>query len=157
MPRSVRNPAGARVFCYLLGPFAGAVMLHWRNYGHIWAIRFHAFHSMILTVLWALLWGALRGIEAIAPWFLAMLARQLRFTMNLAFALAWALLMITAYRGSRLVVVPSLHALAVRLSRRFEKPGREETAGGSTMEADDGESCDSGGRPRYGGYLQPGH
>src|SRR5512142_201482 len=88
-----RLDAVARVFCYVLGPFSAALMLRFGRYA--WSVRFHAFHSMLMTSLWALVWTLLRGIEAIFPWFLSTAIRQLRFAVNLSFLLIWVCLLAT--------------------------------------------------------------
>lgn len=114
------SDAEARVLCYLFGPVFSALMLFSRQ-GHVWPIRFHAVHSMLLTAAWGLAWGALRLVEEITPWFLGTLLRELRFAMNLGCLLVWICLLIAAYRGVRCAAVPYLHGLAVRLARRSEK------------------------------------
>ncbi len=111
--------AAGRVFCYIFGPLSAAVMLAWRQSSAVWSIRFHAFHSLLMTALWAAMWGALRGLEEVFPWFLSMSMRQIRFAMNLGFVLIWAFLLVTAYGGGRCATVPFVHSLAVRLARRF--------------------------------------
>lgn len=122
------SDAEARVLCYALGPFSGPLVLHFSRYGNIWSVRFHAFHSILMTALWAGAWSALRLIEEISPWFLATFARQTRFVMNFGFLLVWALLLVTAYRGSRCAIVPFVHSLAVRLARKSEKHGHAKPA-----------------------------
>ncbi|HZT31928.1 MAG TPA: hypothetical protein VFA33_18710 [Bryobacteraceae bacterium] len=110
--------------CYLLGPFSAGIFLHFPPYGNIWSIRFHAFHSALMTAVWGLAWGLLRLLEQVCPLFLSMLARQLRFAMNVSFLLVWAALLITAYEGSRCAIIPYVHCLAVRLARRSERHAR---------------------------------
>ncbi len=111
--------AAARVFCYVLGPVSASLMLWFRQYGAVWSIRFHAFHSLLMAGLWALSWSALRAIEEFFPWFLSTTIRELRFAMNLGFLLVWAFLLATAYGGGRCATVPVVHGFAVRLARRF--------------------------------------
>jgi len=115
------SDAQARLLCYVLGPVSGALMIHSNRYGAIWSIRFHAFHSILMTAFWAVAWGTLRLVEEISPWLLGVIARELRFAANLAFVLMWAALLITAYEGTRCAIVPPLHGLAVRLARKYEK------------------------------------
>ncbi len=117
------SEAEARVLCYVLGPVSGALMIHLRHYGDVWSVRFHAFHSMLMTVVWALTWGILRLIEAISPWFLSTVTRQFRLAVNLGFIAVWLVLMAAAYGGSRCVIVPFVHRIAVRLARRSERIG----------------------------------
>lgn len=73
---------------------------------------------MLMTALWVVSWGILRLIEAISPWFLGMLARELRFVMNLYFILGWAVLLVAAYQGGRCALVPFIHSLSVKLARK---------------------------------------
>ncbi len=110
--------AAARVLCYVLGPLSAALILRFRQLGGIWSIRFHAFHSVLMSTLWALVWSGLRGIEKLFPWFLSTTIRELRFVTTLAFALIWVFLLVTAYGGRRCAAVPFVHQLAVRLARR---------------------------------------
>ena len=108
--------APIRILCYLLGPLAIGLMFS--RYGHILSVRFHIFHSILLTGFWAALWGVLWGIEHITPWFLSIIAKETRFAMNLSFAVLWAWLLLAAYYGGRCVIVPLLHRFAVRLARK---------------------------------------
>ncbi len=113
--------AAARMLCYTLGPVSAALILQARQYGSVWSIRFHAFHSMLMSASWAVAWSALRGIEALFPWFLATIIRELRFAVNLGFVLIWVLLLTTAYGGGRCASIPVVHGLAVRLARKFQR------------------------------------
>jgi hypothetical protein len=65
----------------------------------------------------------LRSAEEISPWFLATLAREIRFAANLIFLVIWAFLVGAAWRGCRLAVIPWVHELAVRLARRYQRRG----------------------------------
>lgn len=112
----------ACVLCYVLVPISGAFFLFSRRYGDVWPVRFHAFHSTLMTGLWAAAWGTLRLIEGISPWFTAMLVRELRLVMNLGFIVVWAVLLVAAYRQIRCATIPQVHILAVRLARKFERP-----------------------------------
>jgi uncharacterized membrane protein len=110
----------ACVLCYVLVPISGAFFLYSRRYGDIWSVRFHAFHSTLMAGLWAAAWGTLRLIEGMSPWFLATLAEELRFVMNLGFILVWVALLVAAYQRGRCATVPLVHILAVRLARKSE-------------------------------------
>lgn len=123
-PVSRRSEAETRVLCYVLGPISAALILQFRRYGGLWSIRFHAFHSILLTACWAAAWGALRLAEAVSPWLLATTARQARFAMNLGFLVGWATLVVTAYGGRRCAMIPPVHELAVWLARKSEKHWR---------------------------------
>lgn len=116
-----RFPDGeARLLCYLAGPFSGLLMLCLRNYGRMFAVRFHAFHSMLLTAFWATAALALWVVEESAPWFLGTIAGEARFAWNLGFLFVWGSLLVTAYRGIPLVIVPQLHHLANQLAHRWD-------------------------------------
>jgi uncharacterized membrane protein len=118
--RTERSPnALMRMLCYALGPVSAALILEVPQYAGVWSIRFHAFHSLLMTASWAAIWGALRGLEAVFPWFLATVMRELRFAVNLGFVVIWVLLLTTAYSGSRFASIPIVHELAVRLARKF--------------------------------------
>jgi uncharacterized membrane protein len=113
-----RTVAPIRLLCYLLGPFAFMLLPLFRRYGHAFGVRFHAFHSMLMSGVWASVVGALRLVEHISPWFLSTVAKHTRFAMNLWFVLLWLFLLVTAYTGSRVVIIPSVHRLAMRLARK---------------------------------------
>lgn len=114
------SDAVSRAMCYLLGPFSGTLLLHVGHHSADLAVRFHAFHSMLMAAVWAAGWGALRLAEAIAPWFLGTVVKELRLAMNLTFVLAWICLVAAAYQGRRCAVLPWVHALATRLAWRGE-------------------------------------
>ena len=111
-----RTVAPIRTLCYLLGPLAIGLMFS--RYGHVLSVRFHIFHSMLMTGFWASLWGSLWAIEHISPWFTSMIAKETRFAMNLGFATLWAWLLLAAYYGGRCTIVPFIHRFAVRLARK---------------------------------------
>jgi uncharacterized membrane protein len=113
-----RSIAPIRLLCYVLGPFSFALILAFRRYGHAFAVRFHAFHAMLMSGVWAGIYGGLRLVEHTSPWFLGMVAKHVRFAMNLWFMLLWVFLLVTAYTGSRFVVIPFIHRLAIRLARK---------------------------------------
>ncbi len=110
--------AVARLFCYLLGPVSASLVLLLPRYNIVWSLRFHAYHSLFLSMLWVAVWGALRAAEKLLPWFMAVLMREFRLILNLGFGLAWILLVITAYRGVRCAAVPFVHRLAIRFAHR---------------------------------------
>ncbi len=114
------SEAEARVFCYACGAFSGALMLGFREYSRMWSVRFHAFHSILLTAAWGAVWTALRAAEAAAPWFLGLVARETRLLLDLSFVMAWLFLLFAAYSGGREIISVHLHALAVRLARKAE-------------------------------------
>jgi uncharacterized membrane protein len=118
------SEAQARALCYVLGPLSGTLFLQLR-YGAVWSVRFHAFHAILMTASWASIWGILRLAEKLSPWFLSVVARELRFAVNLGFLVAWVIVSVAAYRGTRCAVIPWVHSLAVRLARKSER--RRET------------------------------
>ncbi len=61
----------------------------------VWSIRLHAFHSVLMTTLGALIRSALCRVEEILPWFLSTVARELRFAINICFVLVWVALLVT--------------------------------------------------------------
>ena len=124
------SDAEARVLCYVLGPLSGLFFLQFRHYCDVWSIRFHAFHSMSMAGAWGAAWGTFRLIEAISPWFVATLARELRFAMDLGFIVVWAFLLATAYGGGRCAVIPPVHSLAVRLARKSGHPAHRHAESG---------------------------
>ena len=113
-----RSIAPIRLLCYLLGPFSVALILAFRRYEHVFAIRFHAFHATLMSAVWAGVYGTLRLVEHISPWFPGIVAKHLRFAMNLWFLLLWLFLLVTAYTGTRMVVIPFIHRFAIRMARR---------------------------------------
>jgi uncharacterized membrane protein len=96
-------------------------MIFLNRYSGVWAIRFHAFHSILMTASWAFVWGTLRLVEHISPWLLGVLARELRYVANVGFFLVWLALLMSTYEGTRCAIIPPIHLLAVRCARRFER------------------------------------
>jgi uncharacterized membrane protein len=123
--RFIRNTiAPLRLLCYVLGPFAITLLLFFRRYGHVFSIRFHAFHSMLMTAVWAGSWGTLRLVEHIAPWFTGVLAKEMRFAMSLGFLILWVWLLAAAFYGGPCIIIPFVHRLAVRLARKRSAQAR---------------------------------
>jgi uncharacterized membrane protein len=110
----------ARPLCYLLGPLTGVLFLVSPLYSRLWAVRFHAFDSILNSGLWLATWGALKLVERWFPWFLQVLLGEIRFLVTMTFLILWIMLMISAYKGIRLAV-PLVHSQAVRLARRYER------------------------------------
>ncbi|MBV6434685.1 MAG: hypothetical protein IANPNBLG_04960 [Bryobacteraceae bacterium] len=73
---------------------------------------------MLLTAFWAATALALWVIEESAPWFLGTIAGEARFAWDFGFLFVWGSLIVAAYRGIPLVIVPPLHRLAGQLARR---------------------------------------
>jgi uncharacterized membrane protein len=80
------NVAG--MLCYIFP--AAIVFLLIQPYNRNRFIRFHAFQSILLTLAWIVLHGVLA-----IPWF----GWVLWPTMELAFVIAWVVLLIKAYKG----------------------------------------------------------
>lgn len=110
--------ADVRAWCYLLGPFSAAVILKMRRYASQPAIRFHAYHSILVATVWALVYTALWVAESASPWFLGTLLREARFAANLIFAGIWGGLVVAAFRGWRFTVIPALEKQAWRWAAR---------------------------------------
>lgn len=113
-----RSIAPIRLLCYLLGPLSVGLILAFRRYEHVFAVRFHAFHAALMSGVWGAAYGTLRLAEHSSPWFLGMVMKHLRFAVNLWFLSLWIFLLIAAYTGSRTVIIPFVHRLAIRLARR---------------------------------------
>lgn len=80
------NVAG--MLCYIF--LAAVIFLLVQPYNRNRFIRFHAFQSILLTVVWIVLHGVV-----IIPW----IGWALWPTMELAFLIAWVVLLIKAYQG----------------------------------------------------------
>lgn len=109
-----------RVWCYLLGPFSAAFILKMRRYAGIPAVRYHAFHSLLVAAVWALVSVTLWAAESVSPWFLGTLLRETRLMFNLVFAGIWAGLVVAAYRGWNFTVLQSLENWARRWAARTQ-------------------------------------
>lgn len=113
------SDAEARTLCYVLGPVTGAMFLRYRP--EPWPVRFHAIYSILMSAFGVLAWAALGVAEALSPWFLGVVVRELRFAFELGFLLTWVLLLVSAYQGSRFAMIPTLHGPTVRIARRYER------------------------------------
>ena len=109
-----------RAWCYLLGPLSAAFILKMRPYAGVPAIRFHAYHSLLMATVWALVSATLWSAESVSPWFLGTLLRETRFMFNLVFAGIWAGLVLAAYRGWNFTVLRSLEHRAWRWAARAQ-------------------------------------
>lgn len=113
------SDAEARTLCYVLGPVSGAMFLRYRP--ESWPVRFHAIYSILMSAFGVLAWAALGAAEALSPWFLGVVVRELRLAFELSFLLIWVLLLVSAYQGSRFAMIPALHGLTVRIARRYDR------------------------------------
>lgn len=111
----------ARMLAYAFGPFGAAAILGSRGHVPSWTVRFHAIHSLLLTAAWFMVWLGLELIESITPWLFGAMVNQAQFIMNLAALGVWVCLLISARDGSRFVVLPYVHQMAVRFARRHER------------------------------------
>ena len=109
-----------RAWCYLLGPVSAAFILKMRRYAGIPTVRFHAFHSMLVAAVWAMVSLTLWAAESVSPWFLGTLLRETRFMFNLVFAGIWGGLVIAAYRGWSFTIFRSLEQQARRWALRTQ-------------------------------------
>lgn len=106
--------ADLRAWCYLLGPLSAAAVLRMRRYAALPAVRFHAYHSILVGAAWAAVLLSLWVAESVSPWFLGTLLREARFAFNVICAGIWGGLVIAAYRGWRFSVIPPLERKAWR-------------------------------------------
>ncbi len=97
------NVAGA--LCYLLGFVTGALFLLMPPYNQNKVVRFHAFQSVFLSIVWIVLWIV---VPALLPW---MLTAILAPIIGLAFLALWLFLMWKTYQNEK-VVLPVVGPLA---------------------------------------------
>jgi uncharacterized membrane protein len=95
----------AATLCYVLGFISGIIFLVLEPYNKSKIVRFHAFQSIFLSVVWIAVWIVL-GI--ILPW-------SLYFTLSpiisLAFFILWLFLLWKTYQDQK-VVLPVIGPLA---------------------------------------------
>lgn len=95
----------AATLCYVLGFISGIIFLVLEPYNKSKNVRFHAFQSIFLSVVWIAVWIVL-GI--ILPW-------SLYFTLSpiisLAFFILWLFLLWKTYQDQK-VVLPVIGPLA---------------------------------------------
>lgn len=118
MPMSPVALAGA--LCYALGPAGALYFLKFSPHRHIWPVRLHACHSLLMTGLFLAGWLFLTAAEAVLPWFTSVVVREIRVCAMLGAVPVWLLAAISAFRGYRFVAIPILHEMAVKLARHVE-------------------------------------
>lgn len=110
----------ACVLCYLMGPVGGLTVLISSSLRHIWIIRFHAFHSLLMCALFILGWAHLRFAEALLPWFTSAILREIRLVAVIGSVPVWILAMVASWKGWRYAPIPLLHELAIVAARHFD-------------------------------------
>jgi uncharacterized membrane protein len=108
------------VLCYLLGPVGGWYFLSHSVYRNVWAVRFHACHSLLLSSVFISGWLLLSIAQALTPWFYSTVFREMRLVGMLGSCPVWVMAMIAAYRGDRFIAIPVIHELAVKFARHVE-------------------------------------
>ena len=108
------------VLCYLLGPIGGWHFLSHSVYRNVWAVRFHACHSLLLSSVFICGWLLLSIAQTLSPWFYSTLFREMRLVGMLGSCPVWVMAMIAAYRGERFIAIPVIHELAVKFARHVE-------------------------------------
>lgn len=95
----------AATLCYVLGFVTGIVFLILEPYNRNKEVRFHAFQSIILSVVWIVFSIAL---NIILPWQVSLMLGPL---ISLAGFILWVFLLIKTYQGSK-VVLPVIGPMA---------------------------------------------
>ena len=111
-------------FCYALGPMSGLYFLLLSVHRHIWPVRFHAVHSLLLSGVFVAGWLTVTAAEAACPWFTASLVREFRIVAMIGAVPVWILAMYSALRGYRFSPIPLVHELAVKLARHRGHPAQ---------------------------------
>lgn len=98
----------ASALCYLGGLITGILFLVLEPYNKNRTIRFHAFQSIFLNVVWIALWIALsilsRIMIQILPYSLWFLIGLFYWVLWLAILVLWILLMVKAYQNQKWVL-----------------------------------------------------
>lgn len=102
---------------YALGPASALYFLLLSLHKHVWIVRFHAIHSLLLSSVFVAGWLTLTTAEALFPWFTATLVREFRIVAMIGAVPVWMMAMISALKGYRFAPIPIIHELAVKLAR----------------------------------------
>ena len=98
----------ASALCYLFGLISGILFLVLEPYNRNKTVRFHAFQSIFLNVVWIALWIALsiliRIMLQILPFSLWFLMSLINLVVWLAIAVLWIMLMVKAYQNQKWVL-----------------------------------------------------
>ena len=100
--------------CYLLGVFSGVLFLLLPPYNRNREVRFHAFQSIFLNIIWILVWSIWAAVATILgelPMMGGLLAGTAAVVLEWGFVILWLLLVIQTYRGQK-IVVPIIGPLA---------------------------------------------
>ena len=118
------QPNIAGLLCYVAG-FVGAVaFLVVDPYKRNHFIRFHAFQSIFLSVVWVVLYVGIGVLTAIMPTALWSVRLSLHTLLSLAIFLLWLFLMYEAYNNERFKL-PVIGDLAERQSQPPEPTTKE--------------------------------
>ncbi len=105
------NAAGA--LCYLGGPLTGVIFLAIAPYNRNPRVRFHAFQSILLSLVWALGWIAVVAVGMILPFSISAMVSLFSMLLWGGGLLLWLLLLWKAYQGETLAL-PAIGGLARR-------------------------------------------
>ena len=98
----------ASALCYLFGAITGIVFLVLEPYNKNKTIRFHAFQSIFLNVVWIVVWIALSIFFSIVfhvlPYSMWFLISLINWVIMLGIFILWVLLMVKAYQNQKLVL-----------------------------------------------------
>jgi uncharacterized membrane protein len=94
------NAAGA--LCYLGGLITGIVFLVIPPYNHNPRIRFHAFQSILFSLVWMLGWFVIMAVGMILPFSISVMLSLFSMLLWGGGLLIWLLLLWKAYQGETL-------------------------------------------------------
>jgi uncharacterized membrane protein len=104
-PRLSNELVGA--LCYLVGIISGVLFLLLAPYNRNPEVRFHAFQSIFLSIVWILvwsLWAALSTLSGELSLMGGLLAGSVAVMLGWGFVILWLLLVIQTYRGQKMVL-----------------------------------------------------
>ena len=108
----------ASLFCYVLWALTGIIFLVLEPYNKSKLVRFHAWQSILTSIVLFAAWFAvlaIAGILRIVPWIGAPIASALLGLFGLAMTGLWLLLMFKAYQGGSLEL-PYISSIAQKQS-----------------------------------------
>lgn len=100
-----------------MGPASALYFLLFSLHRHVWIVRFHAIHSLLLSSVFVAGWLTLTTAEALFPWFTGTLVREFRIIAMIGAVPVWMMAMISALKGYRFAPIPIIHELTVKLTR----------------------------------------
>ena len=107
------NAVGA--LCYLGGVVTGIIFLVIAPYNQNPRIKFHAFQSILFSLVWTLAWFAMIPLHMFLPFGLSLLLSLFSLLLWGGGLLLWLVLMWKAYQGE-MVVLPVIGPLAKQQS-----------------------------------------